>query len=66
LNVTHLKYAANRQNGEAQPMVAYPKLNKDHEKKAKNSSFWVDYPMANKPPPRNMIEGDQRKYGGLM
>lgn len=59
-------YAANRVQHEAPAMVAYPKLNKDHEKKAKKHGFWVDYPQASKVNPRGRIEGNSSKYGNLM
>lgn len=55
-------YAANRAEHEAPAMVAYPRLNKDHEKKAQKHQFWVTYPMASKVSPRNGFG----KYGGLM
>ncbi|EME46066.1 hypothetical protein DOTSEDRAFT_70154 [Dothistroma septosporum NZE10] len=59
-------YAANRAEHEAPAMVAYPRLNKDHEHKAKKHGFWVDYPQASKVNPRSRIEGDSNKYGNLM
>ncbi|CAK3769533.1 Hypothetical predicted protein [Lecanosticta acicola] len=59
-------YAAKRADHSASAMVTYPELNRGHEKKVRSKKFWVDYPMAAKPEPRDRIEGNAQKYGGLM
>lgn len=61
-------YAVRREEPEqpAPAMVVYPKLSKDHAKKARTNHFWVSYPMEAKPAPRNRVEGNNKEYGGLM
>lgn len=47
-------------------MIAYPMIDKNHKEKAQRKKFWIDYPMASKSEPKDLTEGNQRKYGGLM
>ncbi|KAF7195897.1 hypothetical protein HII31_02777 [Pseudocercospora fuligena] len=59
-------YAADRGNNEASAMIAYSMIDKNHKEKSQRKNFWIDYPMASKAEPKDLIEGNQRKYGGLM
>jgi hypothetical protein len=57
-------YVANRLDREAPSMIAYPGLNKDHEKKARKQGFWLSYPTQN---PKSAGGGggheESRRYG---
>ena len=57
-------YEANRMDNEAPALIAYPKIHKDHEKKASKHRFWVSHPMANRT--KTNDRGEATTYGGLM
>ena len=57
-------YEANRIDKEAPALVAYPKIHKDHEKKANKHKFWISHPMANRT--KTNQHGEATTYGGLM
>lgn len=57
-------YEANRIENEAPALVAYPRIHKDHEKKASKSSFWISHPTAKRV--RKNDRGEAMTYGGLM
>lgn len=57
-------YEANRMEGEAHALVAYPKVHKEHEKKASKHKFWVSHPMSNRTKVNG--RGEASVYGGLM
>ena len=57
-------YMANRNDGEAPALIAYPKIHKDHEKKASKHKFWVSHPMAERT--KTNSRGEASVYGGLM
>ena len=57
-------YEANRMDKEAPALIAYPKVHKDHEKKANKHGFWLSHPMAAHTKTYN--NGEARLYGGLM
>lgn len=55
-------FIANRLDREAPAMIAYPRLHKDHTKKAQKHSFWLSYPMRS----HSEKDAESRLYGGLM
>jgi hypothetical protein len=57
-------YAASRMENEAPALVAYPKIHKDHEKKANKHRFWITHPMAART--KTNDRGEALTYGGLM
>lgn len=57
-------YGANRMDREAPSMIAYPGLNKDHEKKSQKSGFWLSHPMETRI--GRHVDPESRRYGGLM
>ena len=57
-------YQANRMDNEAPALVAYPKIHKDHEKKASKHKFWISHPMAARTKMND--RGEASTYGGLM
>ena len=57
-------YEASRIEGEAPALVAYPKVHKEHEKKASKHKFWVTHPMAART--KTNDRGEALTYGGLM
>lgn len=57
-------YEARRLENEAPALVAYPKVHKDHEKKANKHRFWISRPMAERT--KTNDRGEALTYGGLM
>jgi hypothetical protein len=57
-------YEARRIENEAPALVAYPKVHKDHEKKANKHRFWISRPMADRT--KTNDRGEALTYGGLM
>ena len=57
-------YESRRLEDEAPALVAYPKLHKDHDKKASKHKFWISRPMSEHT--KKNGRGEASTYGGLM